>query len=119
MPDGHFYHSYKNIATTDKVNGTLDIDSIHDVKIVYPNFINKCVNWDSGTINNAKTRIESFLKDNIAKENNIKKITEVDGEEEMVGDGEDEAMKTSDTSNTVLDMKMYERNVFPLIETNV
>ena len=119
MPDGHFYHSYKNIATTDKVNGTLDIDSIHDVKIVYPNFINKCVNWDSGTINNAKTRIESFLKDNIAKENNIKKITEVDGEEEMVGDGEDEAMKKSDTSNTVIDMKMYERNVFPLIETNV
>ena len=37
----------------------------------------------------------------------------------MVGDGEDEAMKKSDTSNTVIDMKMYERNVFPLIETNV
>ena len=28
-------------------------------------------------------------------------------------------MRKSDTSNTVIDMKMYERNVFPLIETNV
>ena len=34
------------------------------------------------------------------------------------GDDE-EVMKEYTISNTVMDMKMYERNVFPLIETNV
>jgi len=129
MPDGHFYHSYKNIETVDKVNGTLDIDSIHDVKIVYPNFINKCVNWNSGTIRVAKTRIESFLNDNIKKQQNIKRVMEPgeseggsrggESEEKKVEGDDEEVMKEYSISNTVLDMKMYERNVFPLIETNV
>ena len=129
MPDGHFYHSYKNIETVNKVNGSSDIDSIHDVKIVYPNFIHRCINWNSGTIRAAKTRIESFLKDNIRKQKNIKRLMEQgenedgsrggESEEKKVENGDEEVMKEYSISNTVMDMKMYERNVFPLIETNV
>ena len=82
MPCGHFYHSYKKIATTDKVNGTLDIDSIHGVKIVYPNFIHRCVNWNSGTIHAATTKMDMFLKDNISKQQNIKQVMEPSESEE-------------------------------------
>lgn len=131
MPDGHFYHSYKNIETVNKVNGTLDIDSIHDVKIVYPNFIHRCINWNSGTIRAATTKMETFLKDNINKQRNIKRVMEHDENrgdesrgdenrgEKKVESGDEEVMKEYSISNTVMDMKMYERNVFPLIETNV
>jgi len=106
MPNGHFYKTYKNIATTDKVNTGLDIDCIHDVKIVYPNFINRCENWDIGTINAAKIHIETFLKNNIV---NKQKMVNTQG------NSDDE--KTDD--NQVIDIKWFETNVFPLIETNV
>ncbi len=102
MPNGHFYKTYKNIATTDKVNTGLDIDCIHDVKIVYPNFINRCENWDIGTINAAKIHIETFLKNNIV---NKQKMVNTEG--------------NSDDDNQVIDIKWFETNVFPLIETNV
>ena len=102
MPNGHFYKTYKNIATTDKVNTGLDIDCIHDVKIVYPNFINRCENWDIGTINAAKIHIETFLKNNIV---NKQKMVNTQG--------------NSDDDNQVIDIKWFETNVFPLIETNV
>lgn len=102
MPDGHFYHSYKNIETVNKVNGSLDIDSIHGVKIVYPNFIHRCVNWNSGTIHAATTKMDMFLKDNISKQQNIKQV-----------------MEPTESEEKKVNVKKYEKCVFPLIETNV
>ena len=96
MPNGHFYHTYKNIATSDKVNSNLDIDCIHGIKIVYPNFLTRCENWDCGNSITAKRRIEAFLT-------NLNKET---------FDKEDEA--EDDEDDIVL-----ENNVFPLIESNV
>ena len=95
MPDGHFYHSYNDIAGgrngANKVNSGKDIDFIHGVKIIYPNFLNRCNNWNAGGLYDAKRRIEHFLF--------TEKERTVSGEE-------------SDTNHS-------EHNVFPLIETNV
>ena len=114
MPDGHFYHSYKNIAKkNNKVNKGLDIDTIHGVKIVYPNFLVRCENWNAGSVSSAKRRIESFLMD--YKERNIggcRIVKDDDGDGDGgqgsscggVGGGQDEVL---------------EHLVFPLIETNV
>ena len=72
------------------------------IKIVYPNFIHRCVNWNSGTIHAATTKMDMFLKDNISKQQNIKQV-----------------MEPSESEEKKVNVKKYEKGVFPLIETNV
>jgi len=64
MPDGHIYNTYNTGGKGNgggKVNRGRDVDVIHGVKVVYPNFLNRCENWNSQGVRHAKQRIDEFL----------------------------------------------------------
>jgi hypothetical protein len=93
MPDGNIYNTYNNNIDNIKdinVNCNRDIDSIHGVKIIYPNFLNRCENWNSHGVRHTKQRIEEFLL--IEKQRN---------------------------SSIERRFKGEESKIFPLVETNV
>jgi len=103
MPDGHIYKTYNNGGggsgggggggsggRRGKVNRGKDVDVIHGVRVVYPNFLNRCENWNSNGVRHTKQRIESFLA--------IEKQRASSLERRMEGD---------------------ESKMFPLVETNV
>ena len=92
MPNGHIYDSYNNTSKNSKhkVNRGRDIDVIHGVKIMYPNFLNRCENWNSHGVRHTKQRIESFL-----------------------------TMEKQRASSVERRMEGDESNMYPLIETNV
>tara|TARA_B110000483_G_C18188690_1_gene540051 strand:+ start:1856 stop:3049 length:1194 start_codon:yes stop_codon:yes gene_type:complete len=93
MPDGHIYNTYNNnvdVLANVKVNQGRDIDVIHGVNVLYPNFLNRCENWNSQGVRHAKQRIEDFLM--------LEKHRTSSVERRMNGD---------------------ESKLFPLVETNV
>lgn len=92
MPNGHIYDSYNNTSKNSKhkVNRGRDIDVIHGVKIMYPNFLNRCENWNSHGVRHTKQRIESFL-----------------------------TMEKQRASSVERRMEGDESKMYPLIETNV
>ena len=91
MPDGHIYKTYKNsLGNGGKVNMGRDVDVIHGVKVVYPSFLNRCENWNSSGIGNAKRKIEGFLLTEKQRSSSL--------ERRAAGD---------------------ESKLFPLVETNV
>lgn len=93
MPDGHIYKTYNNGGgggRSGKVNCGKDVDVIHGVRVVYPNFLNRCENWNSNGVRHTKQRIESFLA--------IEKQRASSLERRLEGD---------------------ESKMFPLVETNV
>jgi hypothetical protein len=101
MPDGHIYKTYNkgggggggrggNGGRSGKVNRGKDVDVIHGVRVVYPDFLNRCENWNSNGVRHTKQRIESFLA--------IEKQRASSLERRMEGD---------------------ESKMFPLVETNV
>jgi hypothetical protein len=93
MPDGHIYNTYNNnvdVLANVRVNQGRDIDVIHGVNVLYPNFLNRCENWNSQGVRHAKQRIEDFLM--------LEKHRTSSVERRMNGD---------------------ESKLFPLVETNV